>query len=90
MATALLMTHNTLYCVITQIDINSDEIFVQFLPFVIKQYLRLPTGTWTSCDNMALCHLHTHVFKFGFTFQKSECNVACIVSFGNFNAGLGS
>ena len=36
MATASLMTHYTLYCVITQININSDQIFIQFSPFIIN------------------------------------------------------
>ena len=35
-ATTLLMTHNTLYCVITQINVNSDQIFAQFSPFMIN------------------------------------------------------
>ena len=35
MATALLMIHNTLYCAITQINVNSDKICIQFSLFMI-------------------------------------------------------
>ena len=39
-----------------------------------------------------VCYLHTHVY-FGFqiriTFLKSECSIAWVGSFGNFNVGLG-
>ena len=36
MATASLMIQNTLYCVITQININSDQIFIQLSLFMIN------------------------------------------------------
>ena len=35
MATASLTIQNTLYCVITQINVNYDQIFIQFSPFMI-------------------------------------------------------
>ena len=50
MATALLMIHNTLYCVITQINVNSDQIFIQFSPFMINL-----DSTW-GCQLAPGCH----------------------------------
>ena len=49
--------------------------------------MRLPTGTWLSYSYTVLCNLHIHVY-FQIFISKSECNIACIRSFGNFNAGL--
>ena len=60
MATALLMTiQDTLYCVITQININFDQIFMQFSPFMISLTVswgcQLTPGRHTSIWHCATC-----------------------------------
>ena len=41
--------------------------------------MRLPTGTWSSYGNTALCYLHIHeYFSFRFTFQR--LNVTLLAS----------
>ena len=90
MATASLMIQNTLYCVITQINVDSDQIFVQFSLFMIDLNsswgCQLAPGHHTSIRHCATC---TYMYSKQIYISKSDCNVACIGSFGNFNAGLG-
>ena len=76
MATASLMIHNTLYCVITQININSDQIFVQFSPFMVKL-----NSTWgcqlASGHHMSIQHCATCTYIY---ISDSDC-----ITFENWN-----
>ena len=76
MATASLMIQNTLYCVMAQINTNSDQIFIQFSPFMINlNSCQLASGHHTSIRHCATC---TYMYIFGFTFQS--LNVALLAS----------
>ena len=73
----------------TRININSDQIFIQFSPFMIKLnstwVCQLASGHHTSIQHCATC---TYMYILD-SISKSECNIAWVGSFGNFNAGLG-
>ena len=79
----------TLYCVITQININSDQIFVQFLPFMIKLNTtwgcQLPPG----CKTLKWCRMllaHTCIFWITFTFENLNVTSLELEALGTFLA----
>ena len=67
----------TLYCVITQINVNSDHIFMLFSLFMIKVNTtwawQLPPGHHTSIQH---CVLLAHTCILSDYICKSECNMA--------------
>ena len=79
----------TLYCVITQININSDPIFTLFSPFIIKLNttwgFQLPPGHNTLKWH---CVLLVHTCIFQITFENLNVTLLEFGSFGNFNVGL--
>ena len=84
MATALLMVQNALYCVITQININSDQIFMQFSPFMTNLNstwgCQLAPGHDTVIQHCASC---TYMYIFWITtFQSLNVTLLALESLG--------